>query len=101
MDKIVIPASKEVEFLSRVATYCKMQRMAKTARQLNREIARILVPGIGKWNTYAGGTSAAEGKRSYDFYVPEGQYRIDPMSSHADKFTADAGHLSRFRKRAR
>jgi hypothetical protein len=25
--------------------------------------------------------------------------RIDPLSNEADKFTADAGHLSRFRKK--
>lgn len=25
--------------------------------------------------------------------------RIDPLSNQADSFTADAGHLSRFRKR--
>lgn len=28
-----------------------------------------------------------------------GSIRIDPMSRDADKFTADAGHLDRFRKR--
>jgi hypothetical protein len=55
--------------------------MAKSAAQLNREIARTLIPGIAKWNTYAGGTAAAEGKHSYDFYVPEGQYTISPISS--------------------
>lgn len=26
--------------------------------------------------------------------------RIDPLSNQADKLTADAGHLSRFRRRA-
>jgi hypothetical protein len=55
--------------------------MPKTARQLDRDIARTLVPGISKWNMYAGGSFAAEGKRSYDFYVPEGQYTISPISS--------------------
>ena len=29
-----------------------------------------------------------------------GSLRIDPLSNQADKFTADAGHLSRFRRRA-
>lgn len=28
-----------------------------------------------------------------------GGIRLDPMSRDADKFTADAGHLSRFRRR--
>jgi len=29
-----------------------------------------------------------------------GKLRIDPLSNQADNFTADAGHLSRFRKKA-
>jgi hypothetical protein len=28
-----------------------------------------------------------------------GKIRIDPLSNQADNFTADAGHLNRFRKR--
>lgn len=28
-----------------------------------------------------------------------GKLRIDPLSNQVDKFTADAGHLARFRKR--
>jgi hypothetical protein len=45
------------------------------------------VPGIGKWNTYAGGTSAARGKHSYDLYVSEGQYTISPISSQYGRHT--------------
>lgn len=29
-----------------------------------------------------------------------GSLRIDPLSNQADKFTADAGHLTRFRRKA-
>ncbi len=40
-----------------------------------------VVPGLVKWNMYAGGTGAAEGKHAYDFYLPNGgQYSIQPIS---------------------
>jgi len=40
------------------------------------------VPGINDWNQFAGGTSAAEGKHSYQFNHPTGQtYSIDPISN--------------------
>jgi len=55
--------------------------MPKTAAKIGSEVAKILVPGFRKWNMYAGGTAAAKGKHSYDFYVPEGQYKIWPISS--------------------
>ena len=51
------------------------------------------VPGIAKWNTYAGGTGAAEGKHSYDLFVPEGQYTISPYTRSGGRH---AGYLLKF-----
>jgi hypothetical protein len=34
-----------------------------------------------------------------DRVFKNGKIRIDPLSNQADKFTADAGHLNRFRRR--
>lgn len=70
----------------------------KTAAQLDREVADILakksrhptrahaaikesIPGIAKWNTTAGGTSAAEGKHGYTFTAAKGQYHIWPYTT--------------------
>jgi len=35
-----------------------------------------------------------------DKIYKNGKLRINPLSNDADKFSADAGHLMRFRKRA-
>lgn len=53
------------------------------------------VPALAGWNTYAGGTFAAPGKHSYDFYtgpIREGgrQYSISP-------YTTDHGHHAGYR----
>ena len=45
-----------------------------------------VLPALPDWNTYAGGTAAAEGKHSYDFYtaaIAEGgrQYSISPYTT--------------------
>ena len=81
----------------------------KSPAQLQREIDEALrdgsrakssahatkraIPGVGKWNTYAGGTGAAEGKHSYDLYVPEGQYTISPYTRRGGRH---AGYLLKF-----
>jgi hypothetical protein len=54
---------------------------------------RTAVPGVSKWNTYAGGTGAAEGKHSYDLHVPEGQYTISPYTRSGGRH---AGYLLKF-----
>lgn len=54
---------------------------------------RIKIPGVTKWNTYAGGTGAAEGKHSYDLHVPEGQYTISPYTRSGGRH---AGYLLKF-----
>ncbi|HSX22282.1 MAG TPA: hypothetical protein VLE97_05855 [Gaiellaceae bacterium] len=89
-------------------------RRRKSPAQLDREIAEALsgakhgaartserplhatkrgVPGVTKWNMYAGGTGAAEGKHSYDLYVPEGQYTISPYTRRGGRH---AGYLLKF-----
>lgn len=84
----------------------------KSAAQLNREIAETLkghsshnscaqcahatkraIPGVSKWDMFAGGTSAAEGKHSYSFIVPEGKYYISPYTTRHGRH---AGYLLKF-----
>ena len=48
------------------------------------------VPGISKWSTFAGGTSAAEGKYGYDFRVGGQTYTIQPYTT---KYGRHAGYL--------
>ncbi len=53
------------------------------------------LPALSSWNRYAGGTSAAEGKHSYDFYtgaIRDGgrQYSISPYTT---KYGRHAGYL--------
>lgn len=78
----------------------------KSPAQLEREIAEALkgrssarthatkraVPGVGKWDMFAGGTGAAEGKHSYSFIVPEGKYYISPYTTR----NRHAGYLLKF-----
>ncbi len=47
---------------------------------------RHALPALSGWNTYAGGTAAADGKHSYDYYtapIQEGgrQYSISPYTT--------------------
>ena len=64
--------------------------MTKTARQLDREIATILVPGIAKWDMSAGGTGAAPGKHGYSYRAGiKGEYHIWPIST---KYGRHAGY---------
>jgi hypothetical protein len=37
-----------------------------------------IIPPIGAWNMYAGGTGAREGQHSFDVVLPFGRYMIDP-----------------------
>lgn len=68
--------------------------MTKPARQLDQEIATILVPGIAKWNTFAGGTGAAEGKHSYSYVTGiKGEYHISPFTR---KYGRHAGYILRY-----
>jgi hypothetical protein len=67
--------------------------VTKTAKQLDHEIARAIVPGIRKWNMTAGGLSAAEGKHGYGFVVPQGTYHIWPFTT---KHGRHAGYRLRF-----
>lgn len=39
------------------------------------------LPGLSRWNMYAGGTSAAEGKRAYDIRGDFGLYSIQPLTT--------------------
>lgn len=39
------------------------------------------IPGIAGWSTMAGGSSAAPGKRAYDFRTAKQTYTINPISS--------------------
>ena len=56
--------------------------MSKSAAQLNREIASVLVPGIAKWSMSTGGTGAAEGKHGYSFRgAIKGEYHIFPFTT--------------------
>lgn len=62
--------------------------MEKKMGYSRRRNAKYAVPGIAKWNMYAGGTSAAPGKHSYDLYIAPGnlaggqrQYSISPISN--------------------
>ena len=53
------------------------------------------LPALSSWNMYAGGTGAAEGKNSYDFYtapIAEGgrQYSISPYTT---KWGRHAGYF--------
>jgi hypothetical protein len=47
---------------------------------ISHATAKRAVPGISKWDTFAGGTSAAPGKYSYSISVPEGKYYISPFT---------------------
>jgi hypothetical protein len=60
----------------------KIKSGTKTKRQLDAEIAEALIPSIGKWSMFAGGTSAAKGKHGYTFAVPQGTYYVSPISSN-------------------
>jgi hypothetical protein len=73
--------------------------VTKSARQLDREIATAMVPGIAKWTTSAGGTGAAEGKHGYSFKSGiKGEYHIWPFTTkhgrhvgYALKYAATGG----------
>jgi hypothetical protein len=71
------------------------ERTARAYEKLARVRGAILpkrqIPGIAAWNTFAGGTAAAPGKHSYSLNVPEGEYHVDPISSHRSAATADRG----------
>lgn len=43
------------------------------------------IPGLSKWNMYAGGTSAAPGKHSYDYRSGDVKFSISPISSQFGK----------------
>ena len=58
------------------------------------------VPGIANWRMYAGGTSAAQGKHSYQFDYMNVTYNIDPISSQYGRhlgysLTASGAHGER------
>lgn len=36
----------------------------------------------GRWQTFSGGTGAAEGKHSYSRRMAHGEYHVNPISSH-------------------
>ena len=64
-------------------------RVSPTGRMFKQERnpGSSAIPGIAKWNMYAGGTSAAPGKHSYDLRVSPGnlaggrrQYVVSPIS---------------------
>lgn len=46
--------------------------------------------GLSKWNIYAGGTSAAYGKHSYDLIVGDKKYSI---AAYTTKYGRHAGYL--------
>lgn len=59
----------------------------KVIGRSNPRAPRHIIPPIVEWNTYAGGTSAAPGRRAYDFYPTEGKtasFSIQPVSYHRD-----------------
>jgi hypothetical protein len=43
------------------------------------------VPGIVKWNMFAGGTGAEEGKHGYQHPTPKGNYHIFPVSNQSGR----------------
>jgi hypothetical protein len=53
----------------------------------------------GDWLAYQAPMDSAPRSIHVDKVYKNGSIRIDPLSNQADKFTANAGHLSRFRRR--
>ena len=47
--------------------------------QETNEAIEESVPGVSKWHMFAGGTSAAEGKHSYQWNTDHGEYHLSPF----------------------
>lgn len=49
-------------------------------------MAKCSIPGLVKWNTIAGGTSAPPGKHNYDFRLGARTYSISVIASDRGRF---------------
>lgn len=82
-------------FASRKQARSEITKHARASGgKIRSHATKRAIPGVTKWNTYAGGTGAAEGKHSYDLYVPEGQYTISPFNY--PRSPRHAGYMLKF-----